>query len=29
MNTSSHTKEDLDKGLEIFASVGRELGMIE
>ena len=26
MNTASHTKEDLDKGLEIFAKVGRELG---
>ena len=28
MNTAAHTKEDLDHGLEIFASVGRELGVI-
>jgi glycine C-acetyltransferase len=28
MNTAAHTKEDLDKGLEIFAKVGRELGVI-
>lgn len=28
MNTAVHTREDLDKGLEIFAKVGRELGVI-
>jgi glycine C-acetyltransferase len=28
MNTAAHTQEDLDKGLEIFARVGRELGVI-
>jgi glycine C-acetyltransferase len=28
MNTAAHSKEDLDKGLEIFARVGRELGVI-
>jgi glycine C-acetyltransferase len=28
MNTAAHTQEDLDKGLEIFAKVGRELGVI-
>jgi glycine C-acetyltransferase len=28
MNTAAHTREDLDKGLEIFARVGRELGVI-
>ena len=28
MISASHAKEDLDKGLEIFASVGRKLGVI-
>ncbi len=28
MNTAAHTQEDLDKGLEVFAKVGRELGVI-
>jgi len=28
MNTAAHTRHDLDQGLEIFASVGRELGVI-
>ena len=28
MNTAAHTKEDLDFGLEVFAKVGRELGVI-
>jgi glycine C-acetyltransferase len=28
MNTAAHTQEDLDEGLEIFAQVGRELGVI-
>jgi len=28
MNTAAHTQEDLDRGLEIFAQVGRELGVI-
>ena len=28
MNTAAHTQEDLNKGLEIFAKVGRELGVI-
>ncbi|MCK4832093.1 MAG: glycine C-acetyltransferase [Anaerolineales bacterium] len=28
MNTAAHTEEDLDKGLEIFARVGRELDVI-
>jgi glycine C-acetyltransferase len=28
MNTASHTKDDLDQGLEIFARVGRELGVV-
>ncbi|MGQ9628181.1 MAG: glycine C-acetyltransferase [Anaerolineae bacterium] len=28
MNSAVHSKEDLDKGLEIFAKVGRELGVI-
>ncbi len=28
MNTAAHTRDDLDKGLEIFARVGRELGVI-
>jgi len=28
MNTAAHSQEDLDKGLEIFAKVGRELGVI-
>ena len=28
MNTAAHTQADLDKGLEAFARVGRELGVI-
>ncbi|NOX61247.1 MAG: glycine C-acetyltransferase [Chloroflexi bacterium] len=28
MNTAAHSKEDLDFGLEVFAKVGRELGVI-
>ncbi len=28
MNTAAHTREDLDFGLEVFAKVGRELGVI-
>jgi len=28
MNTAAHTREDLDKGLAVFAQVGRELGVI-
>ncbi len=28
MNTAAHTKDDLDFGLEAFAKVGRELGVI-
>jgi len=28
MNTAAHTQDDLDKGLEIFAKVGKELGVI-
>lgn len=28
MNTAAHTRDDLDKGLEIFARVGKELGVI-
>jgi glycine C-acetyltransferase len=28
MNTAAHTQEDLDRGLEVFAKVGRELGVI-
>ncbi|HEY81112.1 MAG TPA: glycine C-acetyltransferase [Caldilineae bacterium] len=28
MNTAAHAKEDLDFGLEVFAKVGRELGVI-
>jgi glycine C-acetyltransferase len=28
MNTAAHSQEDLDKGLEIFAKVGRELDVI-
>ncbi len=28
MNTAAHTQDDLDKGLEVFAKVGRELGVI-
>jgi glycine C-acetyltransferase len=28
MNTAAHTQEDLDKGLEVFAKVGRELGVV-
>jgi glycine C-acetyltransferase len=29
MISASHSKEDLDKGLEIFATVGRKLGVIK
>jgi glycine C-acetyltransferase len=29
MNTAAHTREDLDFGLEVFAKVGRELGVIQ
>jgi len=29
MISASHSKEDLDKGLEIFAGVGRKLGVIQ
>jgi glycine C-acetyltransferase len=28
MNTAAHTRDDLDFGLEVFAKVGRELGVI-
>ena len=28
MNTAAHTQDDLDRGLEVFAKVGRELGVI-
>jgi glycine C-acetyltransferase len=28
MNTAAHTRTDLDLGLDIFARVGRELGVI-
>lgn len=28
MNTASHTQEDLDRGLDVFSKVGRELGVI-
>jgi len=28
MNTAAHTRDDLDKGLEIFEKVARELGVI-
>jgi len=28
MNTAAHTQDDLDQGLEIFAKVGKELGVI-
>ena len=28
MNTAAHTREDLDKGLEVFEKVARELGVI-
>ena len=28
MNTAAHTREDLDFGLEVFARVGHELGVI-
>jgi hypothetical protein len=28
MNTAAHTREDLDRGLEVFAKVGRELEVI-
>ena len=29
MNTAAHTEEDLQRGLEAFATVGRELGVID
>ena len=29
MISASHSKEDLDKGLEAFAAVGRKLGVIK
>jgi len=28
MNSASHSREDLDKGLSIFEKVGKELGVI-
>jgi len=28
MNTAAHTREDLDRGLEVFEQVARELGVI-
>jgi glycine C-acetyltransferase len=28
MNTAAHTQEDLDRGLDVFESVGRELGVL-
>ena len=28
MNTAAHTRADLDRGLEIFGQVGRQLGVI-
>ena len=28
MNTAAHSREDLERGLEIFAKIGRELGVI-
>ena len=28
MISASHSREDLDKGLEVFAKVGKELGVI-
>ena len=28
MISASHAREDLDQGLEIFAAVGRKLGVI-
>jgi len=28
MNTASHTKEDLDRGLEIFKKIGKEMGVL-
>ncbi|MCD6334964.1 MAG: glycine C-acetyltransferase [Candidatus Latescibacteria bacterium] len=28
MNTAAHTRDDLDKGLEVFEKVGKELGVI-
>ncbi|MFQ5886081.1 MAG: 8-amino-7-oxononanoate synthase, partial [Anaerolineae bacterium] len=28
MNSASHRREDLDKGLSIFEKVGKELGVI-
>lgn len=28
MNTAAHTREDLDRGLEAFAKVGKELGVV-
>jgi glycine C-acetyltransferase len=29
MISAAHAREDLDKGLEIFARVGRKLGVIQ
>jgi hypothetical protein len=28
MNTAAHSQDDLDKGLEVFEKVGKELGVI-
>jgi glycine C-acetyltransferase len=28
MNTAAHSQEDLDKGLQVFARVARELGVV-
>ncbi|MDR1378423.1 MAG: aminotransferase class I/II-fold pyridoxal phosphate-dependent enzyme [Synergistaceae bacterium] len=28
MVSATHSKEDLDKGMEVFVSVGREMGVI-
>jgi len=28
MNSASHSRDDLDKGLEAFKSVGKKLGVI-
>ena len=28
MNTAAHSRDDLDQGLAVFASVGRRLGVI-
>jgi glycine C-acetyltransferase len=28
MNTAAHRQDDLDKGLEVFEKVGKELGVI-